>query len=331
LAHSTRASVLAAGAPIDGLASLTASVLKPVGPYRVGLVAEHRQSREHVAELRRRGADVVVMFRSTGSHQPASHTAGTAGADVIVVSGAERAGAALERGAIVVAPGKHGEDLSVVRLRPGAGETRPAWRLIAGPLSAGQVHVAHVRQQPLDATVQSDLEIRKLLDQLFARINARHAAPRGGSIEAKRPAVAPAYVGARTCAACHTGAYLWWAQTRHASAFQTLIARGRQLDLDCIGCHVTGFEQPGGAVLGRLGELKGVGCESCHGPGGAHVDNPQAHRTSVHRMVPEAACVGCHDPSHSDAFVYAAKRAALIAPGHGAPAAPHQHAKVGGD
>jgi hypothetical protein len=97
------------------------------------------------------------------------------------------------------------------------------------------------------------------------------------------------------------------------------VERGRELDLDCISCHVTGFGQPGGAALGRLDELKGVGCESCHGPGSRHVDNPQGRDSDIVRGVPEADCVGCHDSEHSQAFAYPRYRDALLVPGHGRP------------
>jgi hypothetical protein len=125
-------------------------------------------------------------------------------------------------------------------------------------------------------------------------------------------------VGSRTCAACHTEAYHWWLGTRHARAYQSLQKRGRELDLDCIGCHVTGFDQPGGARIGQLSELKAVGCESCHGPGGAHVDNPQPPHRALSRATPEPVCLRCHDAEHSDDFRYLEKQALLRAPGHGA-------------
>jgi hypothetical protein len=172
----------------------------------------------------------------------------------------------------------------------------------------------------LDRAAPADPEVRRVLDQVFRRVHQLHSARASSARVAAadpRAASAPRYVGARTCAACHTQAYLWWTQSAHGRAFQTLIARGRELDLDCIGCHVTGFEQPGGARIGQLEELMGVGCESCHGPGERHVNNPTPPHREVQRRVPEARCAACHDPAHSDDFDYAERKAALLVPGHG--------------
>jgi len=47
-------------------------------------------------------------------------------------------------------------------------------------------------------------------------------------------------------------------------------------DKDCLGCHSTGFGQPGGYEIGTAPggakALGSVGCESCHGAGGGYRD-----------------------------------------------------------
>jgi predicted CXXCH cytochrome family protein len=104
------------------------------------------------------------------------------------------------------------------------------------------------------------------------------------------------YVGMRTCMGCHTQESQSWALTHHAVAYRTLYTRDKAQDLQCVGCHVTGIDQPGGFVVGDHGsELRDVTCEACHGPGGPH--NPNAERVD-----PTTTCVGCHDADHSIAF-----------------------------
>ena len=49
--------------------------------------------------------------------------------------------------------------------------------------------------------------------------------------------------------------------------------RGETDNPECVGCHTTGYGEPGG--LGELTEsnvrrFKGVQCEECHGPMGGH-------------------------------------------------------------
>ena len=82
------------------------------------------------------------------------------------------------------------------------------------------------------------------------------------------PAAAPAtFVGSDVCAACHSEVADNLATTPHGkSAFANLSSHG---------------------------------CETCHGPGSAHIDNPDdpALRPKVTRLSPEqqsAVCQSCH-------------------------------------
>jgi hypothetical protein len=219
----------------------------------------------------------------------------------------------LSGGALLLSGGRRGEQVLTLDVAPAAG--RGAWSLVdAAPGPRGAV----ARVRDLDRDAAADAEVRALLDQLFTRVGALNRQAFGAAEPPAPRAGEPSYVGARTCAACHTAAYLWWQRTPHARAFDTLRARHRELDLDCIGCHVTGYEQPGGSSVGRLEELTGVGCESCHGPGSAHVNNPQQPGRAIRRAVTEATCTACHDREHSDRFEYTRARGALLTPAHGA-------------
>ena len=93
----------------------------------------------------------------------------------------------------------------------------------------------------------------------------------------------PTYAGSDSCKSCHAQSYTVWAQLKHAHAFKKLEdAKNpslRQFDSECVKCHVVGFEYRSGfadrknAAAGV--DLTNVGCESCHGPGSAHVDSPK--------------------------------------------------------
>jgi len=127
-----------------------------------------------------------------------------------------------------------------------------------------------------------------------------------------------AYVGSEACSACHQQAYAWWRNHAHGLAYLTLQQRNKEYNLDCVSCHVTGYEQPGGSTVTHNldGALVNVGCESCHGPGAAHTKNPEV---PVVRDTPESTCVTCHNEEHSDLFDYEAYRKTLVVPGHGLP------------
>jgi hypothetical protein len=108
------------------------------------------------------------------------------------------------------------------------------------------------------------------------------------------------YVGSKRCGDCHDHAWKVWAKTPHFGATQTLEdlkhPSGRHYDPECMMCHTTGFKHPGGyndpvaglaawpppvglkpnpKQLHKLNDkLRGVGCESCHGPGSEHEKHP---------------------------------------------------------
>ncbi len=128
-----------------------------------------------------------------------------------------------------------------------------------------------------------------------------------------------AYTGTEACRECHPEAYTLWSQTRHAQAWRTLVERGKQADLTCVGCHAVGFRQPGGfcrLVDGKA--LRDVGCEDCHGPGSLHVAAGDPSHIALGQS--ERICSEqCHVPEHSDQFQYETYRAAIVGPGHGLP------------
>ena len=96
------------------------------------------------------------------------------------------------------------------------------------------------------------------------------------------------YVGSDICANCHAHAHAIWddAQNKgikHSKALDTLVdARNpglRQFDGECLQCHTTGFKHTTGFNDPNIKPktkqlLHHVGCESCHGPASAHVNNP---------------------------------------------------------
>jgi hypothetical protein len=130
----------------------------------------------------------------------------------------------------------------------------------------------------------------------------------------------PAYMGSVMCGVCHEEEVRWWRSTPHGRAYATLVSRNKQFNLSCVGCHVTGYNRPGGSTVARVGALQDVGCESCHGPGGMHIGSPRGAAVNVRRSTEEGTCLGCHTPEHSDTFDYATYRQRLIVPGHGLPA-----------
>jgi hypothetical protein len=189
---------------------------------------------------------------------------------------------------------------------------------------------------PLDAATPDQNGVAVLVEA-YNRESGRLAAtgrpvgigtePHGWRPGPADPGTSPAlYLGTAACGGCHAPALAFWKTTKHARALAALARVGRNRDPSCVGCHVTGYLQPGGFSLGTGGHpgpatMENVGCEACHGPGQAH---PQAadKTKGTARAVPETVCLGCHtrDVTGGD-FDYARFAAAVVGPGHGRPPA----------
>lgn len=107
------------------------------------------------------------------------------------------------------------------------------------------------------------------------------------------------------CGNCHVGKNAEWQETAHASAWETLQASGSAQPF-CEGCHTVGqngnaSESSGGHEATGDPRYYDVQCESCHGPGLAHVTNPDASQPLASIMVGvdlTSGCGECHQGSH---------------------------------
>jgi hypothetical protein len=170
----------------------------------------------------------------------------------------------------------------------------------------------------LEASLPADPAVARQVaayDAEVGRLNLSWAAAQGEDCPAPERGAA-AHVGSAACRSCHPDAFPVWEASKHAHAWETLEAVGKQHHLNCAGCHVTGWAQPGGVCrIDRTAGREDVGCESCHGPGSRHVTAPSAE-TIVGRPG-EQACVGCHNPENSPHFDFATYVPRILGPGHG--------------
>lgn len=129
------------------------------------------------------------------------------------------------------------------------------------------------------------------------------------------------YVGVEVCSSCHQAARRVWDGTQHAHAYATLSSQFKEFNLDCVSCHVTGYDKPGGSTVTHVELLRDVQCEVCHGPGSKHAANPEEDGTIMSSPSP-SLCLDCHHPPHVEHFDPVAKMAEILGPGHGRPQAP---------
>jgi len=131
---------------------------------------------------------------------------------------------------------------------------------------------------------------------------------------------AAAYVGSEACQSCHADEHAAWSQHPHARALDTLAAKGEQANAECVRCHSTGLGRPGGFALGAGAQpaLAGVGCESCHGPGGDHVGEAAPKRGTIVKLSDKCGscvilqvCGACHDDANDPGFEFEVKEKIL--------------------
>lgn len=107
------------------------------------------------------------------------------------------------------------------------------------------------------------------------------------------------------CGNCHVGQQAEWILTGHADAWETLENSGSSQAF-CEGCHTVserGNETEASVGWTATGDERyyDVQCESCHGPGLTHVQNPDASAPLASIRADTAAtngCGECHSGAH---------------------------------
>ncbi len=163
-----------------------------------------------------------------------------------------------------------------------------------------------------------DPAIEASLRAYYKSVNDHNRAAFADRVPAPAAPGQAAYVGIDVCAKCHPGARDVWSGTAHASAYKTLSTQFKEFNLECVGCHVTGYDLPGGSTVTHVGKLENVQCEVCHGPGSKHVEAPTDPANLVAKPAPDR-CLECHHPPHVESFDAALKMKEILGPGHGIP------------
>ena len=155
-----------------------------------------------------------------------------------------------------------------------------------------------------------------------------------GSTNLTQTITAGTYLGANTCALCHSGGvaaentYVPWSQSPHASFFTRAIdgLESSHYSKNCISCHTVGYDANTNAVNGgfddiaaqlgwtfptiltngnwasmppALQNLSNIQCENCHGPGSEHAFS-LGNTNLISKTFGAGDCAQCHDdtPTH---------------------------------
>ena len=155
-----------------------------------------------------------------------------------------------------------------------------------------------------------------------------------GTTNLTQKITAGTYLGAQTCALCHSGGviaenkYTTWLQTPHASFFTRAIDGlvSDHYSKNCISCHTVGYDANTNAVNGgfddiatslnwifptvltngnwaamppQLQALANIQCENCHGPGSEHAaslgNTNVVNWPRITKTFAAGDCAQCHD------------------------------------
>ena len=165
----------------------------------------------------------------------------------------------------------------------------------------GELTRHHATQIALTGDVEESEPVRRLLTDFYREVSQSAEQKPLFASQFLEQQEENGYVSATACQSCHHQEYLQWSATRHAFAFETLLKKERYFDPSCVSCHTTGFAYPTGFEIGdSTSTLKDVQCETCHGPGKQHVENPR--KTNIRGGDDTTLCLTCHDTKHSPGF-----------------------------
>lgn len=111
--------------------------------------------------------------------------------------------------------------------------------------------------------------------------------------------------GLTACGNCHIGVQGDWENSAHAGAYASLVESGHAQDF-CFSCHTVSSlgnatETPAGWEAVQDSAYHDVQCESCHGPGLVHVQEPGTTQPVPALDVtvsPNTGCAECHSGAH---------------------------------
>ena len=269
-----------------------------MGPSRDSLTVEEpgAAAQRTVAELRKKGATVVVLLSELGKVESEDLVTAVDGIDVVIVGrnvpvlqkgrmikntvacyGGEQ-GQYIGRTLVTLDPGRHMAtgDNDVYVLGPEVGEKPEVLQLVKSFEDNFNAVLAKLEKERAVASANQTGD------------GAGHEA-------------VDHYVGAEICGRCHQTEFAQWKTTDHSHAWQTLVDQHKEATPDCIPCHVLGYKQAGGFVTSDdAAKLGNVQCESCHGMGTQHEAWPKTAR-----QITEGTCQTCHTVSNSPTFNFA--------------------------
>jgi hypothetical protein len=265
-----------------------------LGPSRDSLRVEEPSAvaKRVVADLRKKGATVVVLLSQLGKVEGEDLVTAVDGIDAVILG---HNVPLLQKGRLIKATvacygGEQGQYIGRTlltlderrKMTTGENET-----FILGPDIPDKKEIASL--------------VKGFNDNLNEKLQKLQKEKAAKDAEKAAQGAPEHYLGGEVCARCHPAEAAQWKTTKHAQAWETLVAAKQDTVASCIGCHAVGFRQPGGFKDQASGlGMTAVQCESCHGMGSTH----EAFSAAPHKVT-ESTCRACHTKEMSPGFDYA--------------------------
>lgn len=159
--------------------------------------------------------------------------------------------------------------------------------------------------------------VKKEITEYYKRVNEHNKTAFADRKPAPAGAKEASFIGVEECTTCHDEERKVWDGTPHSHAYKTLQDDFKEYNLDCVNCHVTGYDKPGGSTVTYVDKLKDVQCEECHGPGSLHAKSPSKKGLIILKPDPQSCVAQCHHPPHVENFDPVIKMELVLGPGHG--------------
>jgi hypothetical protein len=321
--------ILTTSGPISvGLFGITSPKLDPSTSAKASLDDQYAAVAAQIAASPRDGTRLWVALSATGRDE-ARRLAERVPELAIVAVGSEQNPPAGEGGAPpelhhrtwLIEPENHGQSLVSLELFLTEGARLPldgALALVTYPSPpTGTTPTVQYRSTSIEPVLGTDPTLQAMIQSYTDAVQVQNQ-----EAFVERLPIAPlpgaaTFVGALACASCHDREYRHWMATKHASAYDTLTTKKRDRDLECVGCHVTGYELPGGSTVTHVGALPGIQCELCHGPASLHAQKPFVPGKTLLKHEPVWCIDSCHRPPHVVNFDAKSKLDVVMKEGHG--------------
>ncbi len=243
--------------------------------------------RELIPEVRRAGAETIILLSHMGDPGTESLLRQVRGVDLCLVGHTHR---------YYNAP----RIFEKVVLLAGSFEGRVIGRLDGsfGP-GGGAPAALELEIVSLGEEIGDDPVMLQRVEQAKARLDEVRLAQRG-RFQPTKGSAEEQFLSERECRKCHTDVWQKLRESPHQNAMGSLVAKGQGSNPECLVCHTTGYLYRNGyddrPPYNRLGNVQ---CEACHGYGSEHDRDGDWARAA------RESCTECHDQKNSPEFDFA--------------------------